>query len=213
MARKRRDDAGPTSEPTEPVSPATDVHGGLTAEEREEIDNANEIVKQARQRLMESKLRLDEARGDHKACQAEYDSSVDAMLSITEDILHPSAERYPLFVKDGQGREPQRIGDSARDREWKDADWRPDRLADAIPEVGSHVLHVLDESEIRTMGDLADWTQTKRLDQIAGVGEAKAKAIEDAVIAYWSRKNAERDALESEPDAEPESETDGESAA
>lgn len=208
MARKRRDNDNSNDKHDQPAAPSPVVATfGLTPEEREEIERVNRDVLDARRRLMESKMRLDEARGDAKACQTDYDAAVSTMLQVTDEILHPPAEKYPLFVREGQGREPERIAESGR--AWQDHEWRPDALKDVIPEVGSQILHILDESEIRTMGDLADWTATKRLDQIAGIGEAKAKTIEDAVIAYWSRKNQACDAADADADGQRETQSEG----
>lgn len=215
MARKRRDNDKSNNDQPADSNPSSGSGSnsaivatfGLTPEEREEIERVNRVVIDARRRLMESKMRLDEARGDAKACQADYDAAVSTMLQVTDEILHPPAEKYPLFVREGQGREPERIAESGR--AWQDHEWRPDALKDVIPEVGSQLLHILDESEIRTMGDLADWTATKRLDQIAGIGEAKAKTIEDAVIAYWSRKNQARDAADADADGQGETQSEG----
>lgn len=88
-------------------------------------------------------------------------------------------------------------------------DWRAVPLAQALNgHVTDKVLEKLAEAELRTVGELADYTARCRLTDIAGIGQAKAEVIEKALEEFWAERNVARETKD-EPAEPAASEPDG----
>lgn len=67
--------------------------------------------------------------------------------------------------------------------------WRDETIASLVDRFGfsEKTRDLLDEAGIRTIGSLADWNrESNRLQDIPGIGEAKAAEIEEIMDSFWS---------------------------
>lgn len=184
----------PSPEPSPAVSAVAEPLA-LLPEQIEQVNAARRRVAEARREVLVTKGRLDDARANHKSAVARFEEESFDLERLLDDLLDPPREPFALIAQSPD--RPQK----PVTRPWDDDEWRGDDLKEALPELSGYILGILAESEIATMGQLADWCKTKRLNQIAGIGDASAEKIEDACAAYWQRKQAER--AEQEPADEP----------
>ena len=72
--------------------------------------------------------------------------------------------------------------------------WRSVPLSEALVGLPESIIVSLNESNLQTMGELADWTAAyggrNKLTDLAGIGPAKAEKIEQALVDFWSRQKA-----------------------
>ena len=108
-------------------------------------------------------------------------------FSATSPIDLPARARLAFQGYAAAERRPVKPLDAPGD----DESWKAVPLKDAIPEVGHYVLGLLAESDLTTVGALADWCATKRLTDVLVIGDANADKIEEALAGFWARRNAE----------------------
>lgn len=111
----------------------------------------------------------------------------------------------PLFngVKDGGGEKGQ---PPSLDESWRDVP-----LTEALIGVSASMISKLHDASLRTVGELANYTSAgggnHPLSGIPGIGEGKAEKIQDAMDAFWERRNKEQWAAEADGAGEPEEES------
>lgn len=140
-----------------------------------------------------------------KAAKAEAKAAAEAL----QKIVDRGPEHYPLFEANpeipaesarGEGEAGtsggnQPAGESAGDQDaaaidasqddddsWKDV---PLSELNGIPD---GVLNKLYAAQIATVGDLAAWSTDSALTDIAGIGQAKAETIEQALEKFWASR-------------------------
>ncbi len=122
-------------------------------------------------------------------------------------------EPAPLFDEAAKGEDG---GDPVQDRVEQatqpDESWREVKLREALHGLTSGTLDKLEDQQLYTVGDLANWTAEdggrRKLVDIPGIGAATATKVEEAQMAFWQRWTAERAAaIPHNPEvAEPDSE-------
>ncbi len=109
-------------------------------------------------------------------------SRVDSLRKKLLDLIDEGPQRLPLF--DG----PEEETTTAQS-------WRDVPLSEL--DIPAGILRLLYEADIETVGQLADYTITgKPLTSIAGIGEAKAERIEEALEKFWDDHPAGQPAWE-----------------
>jgi hypothetical protein len=138
----------------------------------------------------ETLRRIVELNRNVAAAQAKYDRADRARKATKEALEEEQAilnefiagldEELPLFDRKPDGEAPADDTSSS---------WRSvhiEKLADfGLP---GPLIGILVEAGITSVGAVADWTLTKPLTEIAGVGQAKAEKIADALEAFWRER-------------------------
>lgn len=151
----------------------------LDAEDRDAIR-----ASRAQLRTLESKA-LTTATAAKKAKQA-YEAGIGAHLAL-EDQLLSGQQRLPLSDPDPEST-AVRTGDG-------DDDWRDVSISELS--ISATTIERLQHAGILTIGGLANWTTPpplgggKRLTDIPGIGQTKAKAIEDGLTEFWDAQVAD----------------------
>lgn len=130
-----------------------------------EIAEVNRRVDKAWEDWQEAKAVAAERKGI-------FDDTVTELRATIRSIDTP----LPLF-----DRKPQPEGENA---------WREVLLVEALQGVPSSILAKLAEAGLTTVGQMADFTQSERLIDVPGIGQAKAEQIEAALESFWARRAA-----------------------
>lgn len=159
---------------------------------------ADETLREIREMTAE----IEEASADHYRKNESAKAAKKRVESLTADLIafiRKSNEKLPLF--DGKPVPPPPAEAPAEDQSWREVPIDTLSLECGLSE---SIVNKLVEAEITTIGKLADWTKSeKRLTDIAGIGGAKAEAIEGAMDKFWGARpvaetsaNAEADSLD-----------------
>lgn len=130
-------------------------------------------------KIREANLQVDRAWlewDQSKKQTAEYKSAYEAAVAELRAIIHRASTPLPLFDQ-----QPQPEGENA---------WREVLLVEALQGVPSNILAKLAEAGLTTVGQMADFTQSERLIDVPGIGQAKAEQIEAALESFWARRAA-----------------------
>lgn len=116
-----------------------------------------------------------------------FDGLVEQLLELIRKVKNPPS--MPLF--DGVS-EPQPA--ASENTQVDDMAWRAVPLSEALVGLPESIIVSLNESNLQTMGELADWTAAyggrNKLTDIPGIGPAKAEKIEQALVDFWARQKA-----------------------
>lgn len=130
--------------------------------------------------IAEVNRRVDKAWEDWqeaKAVAAERKSIFDDTVTELRATIRSIDTPLPLF--DRKPAQPE--GENA---------WREVLLVEALQGVPSSILAKLAEAGLTTVGQMADFTQSERLVDVPGIGQAKAEQIEAALESFWARRAA-----------------------
>lgn len=121
-----------------------------------------------------------------------FDGLVEQLLELIRKVKNPPS--MPLF--DGVP-EPNRASSETDVTCTEPQAWRSVPLSEALVGLPEAIVTSLNESNLQTMGELADWTAAyggrNKLTDIAGIGPAKAEKIEQALVDFWARQKAVQD--------------------
>lgn len=133
--------------------------------------NLQDSLKDATAKVEEAKARLKAAKGNAEEAALELSNFID-------ELRHPN-----LFRKGAADAEKNRQAEG--DAKPSDDTWRHTTLAELGIE-GSLAQKLVD-AELITLGAIVDYTSDgkAKLTDIKGIGEAKGKEIEDALLGYW----------------------------
>ena len=127
--------------------------------------------------LLEDEIR--EAEGKLGRAQAQYKARKEEVAGLQAELrkkiweaAHP--EEVPLF--------------NAAPSENGNGEWESILLTEALDGCKPALLQKFTDGNIRTMGELAEWTRTHQLTDIPGIGPAAAQGIEAACEAFWARR-------------------------
>jgi hypothetical protein len=166
-------DTTPDDPPTYRPPQAADNANTLS---QEYVEYNTRLTKQ-REEIRRCENRADLCRREHKTAKEELDSANAELCRIIDDF---NCE-MPLFdnVNQTQPGEPTDASASEDDETWLMTPLTKTTLSNAT-------LKKLADSEIKTMGDLADWTNAgKLLTDIPGIGEKAADKIDVATGKFW----------------------------
>lgn len=141
-----------------------------------------------------------------------FDGLVEQLLELIRKVKNPPS--MPLF--DGVP-EPNRASSETDVTCTEPQAWRSVPLSEALVGLPEAIVTSLNESNLQTMGELADWTAAyggrNKLTDIVGIGPAKAEKIEQTLVDFWARQKAVQDEPRSDdseaasgPEPTPESE-------
>lgn len=174
---------------------------------RDDAALALEDIYRARHLVREKWLAREEAKARYKVTQAEHDEAVAQLTQVIDLHENPAAQEMPLFDGPGDREVPGSPGEVAEDRPAPapiaapdgDDRWR----AVSIGEIGlkPQLREHLEDADIFTIGQLADWTKTRPLTDIGGIGATKQDALLDALAAFWPRWQAGKVAAPEGPGA------------
>jgi hypothetical protein len=156
------------------------MYSDLTADEARRIDEARDKVRDKRRDAGLAFAALEDAKRAFKIAEAAYEAERDACDHLIDEMLHPPTEPFCL--------EPPATGEVTPIRTPADDDaWR--RVA--LSQIGLpwHIQNALEESDLFTLGQLADWSMKKPLTDIAGIGPKSADVIDAACTEFWRRQN------------------------
>jgi hypothetical protein len=136
-------------------------HWKLILDAKAAVDDAESVVEDAEGTLNEAKASL-------KAAESRRNTLVNALRNIIEDAKH------------GQGH----LDFDAPSKEETDENWWRSVGIEELT-LGSREAKALTDAELVTLGAIADWTQTKPLTDIKGIGESGAEKIEAAIEEYY----------------------------
>lgn len=82
-------------------------------------------------------------------------------------------------------------GDKPADTPPANEDWRKEPIS--VLKLPGKIEEQLAEKNIKTIGDLADWTKDgyKKLTDVPGIGTGKAEKIEEALTQFWASRKVE----------------------
>jgi hypothetical protein len=170
-----------------PTSPSPDA--GLPAED----------VKS----LRDSRHRRDEAYHEWKALAAQakeakaaYEAEVGRHEMIERQLLNPQQE----FALEAGPSEPVTMEPPAPAED--DDTWRRVSLREVLEDYS--LWGPLEESELYTMGQLADHGKKKALTDVVGIGERKADRINERLDTFWANRRPPMDQNDDEAAAEDE---------
>lgn len=140
-------------------------------------------IRSINQRLMEAKLIEERKEAAVAVAKAEKSSATKVVREIMDELSEavddaPNPERYPLLDKVEPG-----------DSEPSSDDWR-DVLLETL-EIPPKTVELLNDADLMTVGDLASHCEKYALTDIKGIGDGKAKPIEDALAKFWTENPQE----------------------
>lgn len=111
------------------------------------------------------------------------------------DINLSMVEELPLFDQgraDDDDQADEDDQDEAPAAEKPDESWRMVPVG-TLDEFGlaQGVIAKLKDAGLYCVGSIADWTKSKKLTDVPGIGEAKADAIESALAGFWEARRTE----------------------
>lgn len=113
----------------------------------------------------------------------------EALVAELQETIREAREPSPLFVETPKAPE---AATPAPTEAPADDSWRCIVLGDALPELSEAIIAKLQKANIWNMGELADWTGADggrhRLSDLDGIGSATAGKIEEATMAFWTRR-------------------------
>ena len=151
------------------------------------VIGAEAYVSQADRRVAEAEVCLADAKAMLKAREQEWQRSVREL----RDVVCGREQPMLPYPKPDAEAEPDA---------WRDT---PIEMLDRLSET---ICLRLREHALKSIGDIADYTaEGKLLTDLAGIGQAKAEVIEDALTKYWEdhpRSEAEGERAEVEDGGE-----------
>ena len=107
----------------------------------------------------------------------------EARVSELRKAIRQATEPLPLYDQNGQ---PSANGVA---KPADDESWRSVEVTDLV--LPRSVYSHLYAAELRTIGQIADWTKDKRLIDIPGIGQATGEKIEAALDQFWQKREAD----------------------
>lgn len=136
--------------------------------------------------IAEAEVRYEEHKDEAKAWKAHFDNRVAKLRDKCRSLSEP----LPLFESNGQ---------ATLDG------WRDITIEEALPGIPPALLKRLIDSELSTVGAMADYTAAeKRFSDLKGIGDAKAEAIEKALEQFWERRKEADDSMHTTDETEDE---------
>lgn len=138
----------------------------------EELRDYKTRIREANQKVMERRHRLDELKEQVKDAKKAWEGA-QVMLS---DLIAEEKEEYPLF--------DQKQGTSVV----ADEAWRSVHVSEL--ELPERILEALLEHKpkpLETLGDLSDFSAKHQWIDIQGIGPAKAEQIDNAFDEFWAK--------------------------
>jgi hypothetical protein len=165
-------------------------------------ENAEEL-KKSREKVGKLEARMNDAKAAAASAKKAYETAVEEHFSLEEELSTgqgrlpfppPEAEAEPELTPP-ISTAPLAAAIGAMQAPAEGEEWRGVELSTLDP-MPTTLVAVLAEANIRTVGDIADFTKPsptgfcKRLTDIPGVGKAKAEKIEAALDWFWSSRAA-----------------------
>lgn len=194
--------AAPMGEPVDP--PVTLMGGGpdptwappaaVSAEVFDKVKAASQASRQsslqpetsttgAMTEIAAAAAKVREAQAKYELAKEEA-KSAKAAVDLAQAVLLRTVEKFsadndtPLFDHVDGAHAAGEAGDDP---------WRSQLLTDVLAGLTPSILASLAEAELVTLGQLADWTSKKSLEDIPGIGISKARRIETALEEFWQR--------------------------
>lgn len=122
---------------------------------------------------------MEEAKGDLARAKKKYEVAIEELRGLIRQ--GPNRQPELPFGSD----EPEATPSTpATDESWRE-------VHVSTLDLDSGIEKALIEADLETIGKIADWTAggNHQLIDIPGIGEAKAKKIDDAIDAFWTRRH------------------------
>lgn len=185
-----------TEAEAEAIEEAAEDAGGFEIDEAlllEKAETLDKIAALARE-VETLEQDTDRAHKAYKSVKADWEGKAKDLTRL----IKKSTEALPLF-----DRKAEPAPAVATDPD--DDAWRDEPAAQLVSfGLSDSIMQALEAADLLTMGDLADWTKDgrRRVEDIPGIGPAKAEALSDALGKFWSDYFAkQRRAMQSEVDA------------
>lgn len=168
------------------------------------IDHAKEEDHEFRVQCerMEAEIRqaervVKDAKAEHKEAKEE----LEAKIKTLRNFIRSYNEELPLFDKNGSLKGTEN-GEKVLEVSPTDDSWRAEKIEEVL-DLTKHIVSLLHAVNIHTIGDLADWTNPAKhggkqnnIGDIKGIGAKAAEKIEEAMTAFWAkRQEAEQQQL------------------
>lgn len=167
----------------EPIDAEFEVMPDVVAQAPPEDDVITRIMAAERE-CQDAEELMEEAKAEAKAAKDKYDNAVLRLRKLCR-VARSATSPGPLFEKPEDGPPPQ-----------ENDGWRQVPIQEAIGDaVSGGTIEKLQEAELTTVGKLADFCEKqgqaghqRPLCTIKGIGEAKAEAIELALVKFHERR-------------------------
>ncbi len=186
----------------------TETAEGIDKELQQELESLRNLqldlrdIAEAERTVAELDRRIEGIKADLKDAKDEHDGAV----SNLRRLVRSAGKSMPLFnkTKPAASETNSASGETkAADSPIEDESWRTVPLSTL--DIPPGTLKLLEENQgcpITTVGELAEWTKTRPLSDIKGIGSGKATKIEDALENFWGDRLINQ---EPEDDADDES--------
>lgn len=170
-----------------PATPETE-HGLL-----KRIGDCARECKQAESYVAECKAELKEAKGYYEKLAARLSNLCLALENDRDRPLLAKMEASPPAPVDGgqpvvgEAATDAPVGDASTTTPAEDNSWKEFPVAEL--DLPDGIVKSLHEADISDMGELAEYTATKQLTDLAGIGPGKAAKIEEATMKFWAERN------------------------
>jgi hypothetical protein len=177
-------------------------------------------IREARREVKAALYRVEQTKGEYTEAKADLTAALSRLQEVCDEEtaddlflqVEPVIVAVPVAKLEVQEVAAEETAPAAPMPPKDDERWRSvpvTKLADYG--LSARIIDILEDAEIFTIGHVSDWTAKKPLTAIGGIGEAKAKKIDDALIDFWAawgKGPAQDPPVDPEASAEPTDTTD-----
>jgi hypothetical protein len=149
-------------------------------------------IKQAKVNLSKARVNFVTKNNEAKKAKKEWEGASEALERVLEEEFDPQPSLFRQPEPSANGTPASAATPPAEDTAWRDARLDGLGLADSLQEK-------LFNEGLETIGELSDWLQpkpgggwTRRLTDIAGIGEGNAEKVMAALDRFWDERRKQQ---------------------
>lgn len=172
---------------TEPTPAEAGERVEPEASEAPEVAILEEIA-EAERAAHQKKLRWEALKEETKNAKAMFDAAIDHLCML----IRSKTEEMPLFDQPAVAEAAGPVDPEDDAPQVEDESWRDVPLGDVLSGLPPSIVSALNESGLKTVGELADASKNPqfKMTDIPGIGPVKAEKVEAALEEFWKRRAA-----------------------